>query len=334
MPLTNKTPGRSRHRIRIGGGLNRIEFYTVCTVGHTFDPSITLKAGCPYTPVWTFGDGTSATGTSVSKNDYADAGPHLVTLTIPDMQVWLTGIDVNTDNISGNFLQSLVACRALTNITAYSNGAMNGAAPNIAAWPSLATFSIPSTGVTGVVTAWVLPASLKNVNIYSTGVTGVVTAWVLPASLTYFSIASTGVTGVVTAWVLPASLAYFYIYSTGVTGVVTAWVLPANLENLYIYSTGVTGAPIMTSAVALANYRQQDCALLQANVDAILAAVYARRASFTAAAPALNVGGTNQAPSGVYADEDPPVTGKGMAFELVNDPETEGFKKWAITFTA
>jgi hypothetical protein len=44
--------------------------------------------------------------------------------------------------------------------------------------------------------------------------------------------------------------------------------------------------------------------------------------------------GTNAAPTGAYADEDPPVTGKGMIYELVNDPETEGFNKWTITYTA
>jgi len=95
----------------------------------------------------------------------------------------------------------------------------------------------------------------------------------------------------------------------------------------------VSGTPNIASNTAMANYQYQSCGLLQANVDAILAGIYARRAAFTALAPALNVGGTNQAPSGVYADEDPPVTGKGYAYELVVDPETEGFKKWTITFT-
>ncbi|MCE5214709.1 MAG: hypothetical protein LLF83_08340 [Methanobacterium sp.] len=71
---------------------------------------------------------------------------------------------------------------------------------------------------------------------------GVVTNWVLPASLAFFVINSTGLTGVVTNWVLPASLTAFYIHYTGLTGVVTNWVLPASLTAFYIHSTDLTGS--------------------------------------------------------------------------------------------
>jgi len=106
------------------------------------------------------------------------------------------------------------------------------------------------------------------------------------------------------------------------------------LVNFYVYSTSVSGTPNIASNTAIVNYQIQGCGLLQANVDAILAGIYARRAAFTAATPKLNIGGTNAAPSGVYADEDPPTTGKGYAYEMVNDPEIEGFHKWTITMTA
>ena len=46
------------------------------------------------------------------------------------------------------------------------------------------------------------------------------------------------------------------------------------------------------------------------------------------------IGGTNAAPSGTYADEDPPTTGKGFIYELENDPESEGFRAWTFTYTA
>ena len=68
-------------------------------------------------------------------------------------------------------------------------------------------------------------------------------------------------------------------------------------------------------------------------VDTIVMDIYAGRAGYTHSTPVLNVGGTNAAPGGVYADEDPPVTGKGHIFELVVDPEAEGFYKWVITYT-
>lgn len=104
----------------------------------------------------------------------------------------------------------------------------------------------------------------------------------------------------------------------------------------YLAITG--GLNTITWAVGplhvLAVLNASNNALTQAQVDAILLAMYTNRAGYTAAAPSAILGGTNAAPSGVYADEDPPVTGKGMAYELVNDPEAEGFHKWAITFTA
>jgi hypothetical protein len=92
-------------------------------------------------------------------------------------------------------------------------------------------------------------------------------------------------------------------------------------------------ASCMRNWTAAADIRADGLALLQAVVDTIVADIYAGRMGYTYATPILNVAGTNAAPSGVYADEDPPITGKGFIYELVNDPEAEGFKKWAITYT-
>jgi hypothetical protein len=88
----------------------------------------------------------------------------------------------------------------------------------------------------------------------------------------------------------------------------------------------------MTSAVALRDFQYQNCGLLEADVDAVLAAIYARRASFTYATPSLNVGSDNEAPSGIYQDGDPPTTGLEYVYELANDPESEGFNTWVITY--
>jgi hypothetical protein len=121
--------------------------------------------------------------------------------------------------------------------------------------------------------------------------------------------------------------------NAGLVGSIASWVLPASLVYFYVYSTAVSGSPAFTSAVVLANFQYQNCALPQATVDLIVSRIYARRMSFTFATPSALVGGTNAAPSGVYADEDPPTTGKGFIYELVNDPEVEGFRKWAITYT-
>ena len=85
----------------------------------------------------------------------------------------------------------------------------------------------------------------------------------------------------------------------------------------------------MTSAVALQDFRYQGCALIQATVDAILLGLYLRRASFTNAAPTLNISGTNSVPSGVYQDADPPTTGLEYVWELAN---LGGINNWAITW--
>ena len=140
--------------------------------------------------------------------------------------------------------------------------------------------------------------------------------------------------GNISSFRLPASLATFAVNITSVSGDISGWVLPALLMNFYVNATSVNGATVFTSAVALRDFRYQNCGLPQATVDAIALAVYTRRAAFTYATPSMNIGGTNAAPSGVYADEDPPVTGKGAIYEIVNDPEVEGFKKWAVIYTA
>ena len=153
-------------------------------------------------------------------------------------------------------------------------------------------------------------------------------------SLVTFYVYSTAVSGDISGWVLPASLVYFYVSSTAVSGDISGWVLPASLQYFRVYSTAVSGAPIFTSAVALDDFRYQDCVLPAATSNTILARMYARRASFTALAPAANLGGTNEKPGGIYQDATPPTTGLEYKYKLVVDPDAEGFKKWAITTTA
>ena len=105
----------------------------------------------------------------------------------------------------------------------------------------------------------------------------------------------------------------------------------ASLTNLYLNNTTVSGDPDISSNTAMRVYHYQDCGLAQADVDAVLQGIYNRRASFTYATPALNIGGTNAAPGGVYQPACPPGTGTEYRFELVNDSCGDGFNKWTIT---
>jgi hypothetical protein len=78
----------------------------------------------------------------------------------------------------------------------------------------------------------------------------------------------------------------------------------------------------------------QDNGFSQIVVDNVIDQIYALRAIFTNAAPSMNIGGTNAAPSGTYQYSATPSTGKEKIYALVNDDDAEGFNKWTITFTA
>jgi len=263
-----------------------VEFYTVCGIGDTFDPSITLATGCPFTPVWDFDDDTQATGTSVTKADYANAGPHLVTLYLPDAQHWLTGIDVSNDKISGDFLTTLSKYAALTSILAWNNAALTGNLSSLSQLTSLTQLYISYTATTG------------NLSSLS-GLT----------ALTILHLGTTAVAGSINSL-------------SGLTA----------LTHLFLDNTGVTDGVIGT-LVALHDCWINDCAWSQASVDALLSDLYTNRAAFTYYAPNLNIGGSNAAPSGTYQDATPPTTGKEYIYKLANDPDTEGFHKWTVTYT-
>ena len=171
------------------------------------------------------------------------------------------------------------------------------------------------------------------------------TAQLVSSPITYFYVTAITASTIRSADVAAWRPTHFYLYSLPAGCVVTfasadvaAW-RPTYFGLYSLPAAGCTytfAASCMRDWTAVAVVRVDGLALLQAVVDVILADIYAGRMGYTNAAPTLNVGGTNAAPSGVYADEDPPVTGKGMIYELVNDPEVppEGFKKWGITYTA
>jgi PKD repeat protein len=310
-------------------------YQVTVTAAQSTTPKFTLVAGAPAALV-SWGDGSAyeaVTSTVELTHTYTNTGIYTVQLLMPNQEKWLTQININTDKVS-KVITQIGAFSRLTLFYAYVNAAWS---QNISGWvlpASLVDFQFNVTSVSGNISGWVLPASLTNFIGYATSVSGDISGWVLPSSLIAFYVSSTSVSGNISGWVLPAPLTYFYVNVTSLSGDISGWVLPAPLTNFQINATSVSGTPIFTSAVGLSSFLYQNCALLQATIDTIVQRIYNRRMSFTYATPSANVGGTNAAPSGAYADEDPPVTGKGYIYELVNDPETEGFKKWTITYTA
>ncbi len=136
--------------------------------------------------------------------------------------------------------------------------------------------------------------------------------------------------------------------STGVSGDIANLAGLSKLTYLYLYSTSATcGSTFTASWVGMRDFRVQDCLMSQAAVGNIVESIWTARAGFTYATPALNIGGTNAAPTGTYVapieganwHEDAPghwtpLTGKAMIYDLQNDVNAEGFNKWTVTYTA
>lgn len=107
--------------------------------------------------------------------------------------------------------------------------------------------------------------------------------------------------------------------------------LAASLTNLALQTNGGLIIANINSLTAIATCTVQDMGWAQAIVDAFLLGMYTNRAAYTDATPALNIGGTNAAPGGVYAYAAVPSTGNEYRYALVNDDDAEGFNTWTIT---
>jgi len=151
------------------------------------------------------------------------------------------------------------------------------------------------------------------------------------SSLTYLRLNNTDVSGDIGNLSGLTSLVYLSLANTNVTGDIADLSGLALVTELYLNNTDVSGGDIAGN-IAIESCRVQDCGWDQATVDAFLQAMYTARANYTYATPDLNIGGTNATPSGVYQDADPPTTGLEYIYKLVNDPDSEGFNTWSITW--
>jgi len=322
----------------MAGGKRKPQFaYQVSvTAGQATTPKFTFGAGAPAAVV-DWGDGSARTavvsGTELN-HAYAANGTYTVRLIAPQQEKYLTQIDINSDKVTGSvWARDIRRLKALQEFRGFINSGMTGGFRLSDLPASMTTLYLYSTSsvVTGSLSD--LPANMVTLHLGST-TSSVITGSLsdLPANMVtlYLYLTSSVITGSLSD--LPANMTTLYLHSTSsvVTGSLSD--LPTSMVNLHLYSTSSVitgGAP----KAAIRTVEIQSTGMLQAAVDAVLLAIYAARATYTYATPALNIGGTNQAPTGTYEDEDPVVSGKGAAYELVNDPETEGFKKWTITFT-
>lgn len=204
------------------------------------------------------------------------------------------------------------------------------------ALPYLTTISLGTNpSLTGDISKYTIQSPLTQLYFYSTGLTGDISTWTLPASLTHLYVWASPVSGDISAWSIPPGFQQLHLQYSNVSGDIGGFVFPDYMQYLYTYATALdVNSQWVNFPANIRGFRCDGCGLTQTQVDYVIASMYAKRAAMTYATPSAAVGGTNAAPSGVYADEDPPTTGKGMIYELINDPEAEGFNKWAITYTA
>ena len=108
----------------------------------------------------------------------------------------------------------------------------------------------------------------------------------------------------------------------------------STLAYLHVGSTSsvITGGDGTLGAYLYEEIKLDDNAYTTAQIDEIINAIYRLRANFTYATPSLNIGGTNAAPTGIY-QEGTQSTPAEKLYALVNDPNTEGFNTWTVTYS-
>lgn len=158
-----------------------------------------------------------------------------------------------------------------------------------------------------------------------------------------------------------SNLTYLYIGSCGnvlmsagevgvLTGLTTLYVISSpkitintgeignlvNLTTLHVQAATLVAAQAndfktLTKIGTLTYYNS----LNEAQVDAVVAAIYDARAAYLTQSKTLNIATSNAAPSGTYQAQVPPSSGKEYIYELKNDSASQGFSKWAaINYTA
>ena len=156
----------------------------------------------------------------------------------------------------------------------------------------------------------------------------------LPSTMTFLSVYGTAsiITGTLAN--IHSGMQSMYVHSTQSTLTGQLADLPASMTVLWAYTSSCKFSGGGSLPAGIREIKVNNLSLIQAEVDEIIDTVYTNRASFTYAAPVLDIAGlTNAAPSGIYQDSVTPTTGLEKVYKLQVDPDTEGFNKWGVTYT-
>ena len=290
----------SNHVAKYNNIPEKLELWTAAAAGQTISPRIDFPAQYAGRVYWQISDGTVKPATSGAEisHTFAANGPHRVRLIgVPVAE--LTQIDAPSDYLTGDI------------------GKIR----------------------------WNLYRNLATLSLYSTSVSGDIASLAGLSNLVYLSLYNTSVSGDIASLAGLSKLATLSLPSTSVSGDIANLAGLSELATLYLYSTSATcGSTFTASWVGMRNVKVQDCLMSQAAVGNIIESIWNARAGFTYATPELNVGGTNAAPAGNvtapiegadWHDDGGtwiPLTAGAMIWDLAKDVNSEGFKKWIVTY--
>ena len=349
---------------------NELELWTTLAAGN-FAPRVDFPAG--YSPYWDFnGQIYPATSGAAISAPAVGGMQRAVLKGVPLSQ--LTRLDANSTGLVGDITNLRPdRFRAMQYLYLHSTSVSG----DISGWvlPStMRDLRLYLTSVSGDISGWVLPSSMQSLYLYSTSVSGDISGWVLPSTMQILAMYSTSVSGDISGWVLPSTMQILSLYSTSVSGDISGWVLPSTMRDLSLASTSVSGdisgwvlpssmqilslsstsvrvlATFAGVGTGMRDFRIYSCSLPAGDVGNIITSIWTVRAGFTYATPSLQIGGNNAAPGGNVvappgdgaSDSDwywnagtgkyEPLTAGAMIWDLAKDVNSEGFKKWAITY--
>jgi hypothetical protein len=303
------------------------------------------------------GGGVPAGGFVPSDVPQADADSLIQLYNLGDGANWSNKEGWLTDPVVANWDGIIVVGGRVTQIL-LSDNALTG---DLSSWvlpTALVRLDFFGSDCSGDITNWTLPSTLTYLRMFGNMFTGDISEWSIPAGMEYFNfgggnslegdltewdvppaceylaLGGSDCSGDISGWTIPATQEDIFLSNNAFEGDLSSWSLPASLGRLDLEGNSIDAGPPLTGATSLYQLKLAGNGLSQAAVDAVAESIYDNRASFTAGAPSATLGGSNAAPSGTYQDGDPPTTGKEYIYEVENDPETEGFNTWSISYTA
>lgn len=180
------------------------------------------------------------------------------------------------------------------------------------------------------------------------GVTGDLSRLAMMTAMKYLVLAGdTLITGNLSSLAAMTQMQILHLYGNPlISGSIGSLSSMSALRSLYLHSMNISAGSI-AGLVGIQDARVFSNSWLTADVDTVIDSMWAARANYTyATGPSLQIGGTNQAPTGnVIAPIEGadwhqdgatwiPLTTGAKIYDLVNNVNSEVRPSWAITYTA